>query len=317
VNLGTYRVVVHDRNRLGIYISPGKDARIQMEKAFQAGRPLDVAISFGHDPALFVAASSKVAWGTSEYDYAGGLKGSPIQVIRGPVTGLPIPADSEIVVEGTVMPGDMLTEGPFGEFTGYYASGARPAPVVHVKSLLHRNDPIILGSSPGRPPASLHLYLMSSATLWDAMEKAGVPEVCGVWQHLMAPVWAFTAVSIKQRYPGHSRQAGLIASQARGGAYMGRYVVVVDEDIDPSNIEEVIWAMTSRSDPEHDIEIVRKCWSGPLDPIIPADRRGYNSRAIIDACRPYDWRDQFPKVVGVSAETRERMMEKWHDEIFE
>ncbi len=96
---------------------------------------------------------------------------------------------------------------------------------------------------------------------------------------------------------------------------MGRYVFVVDDDIDPSNIEEVIWALTTRSDPEKDIEIVRRCWSGPLDPIIPEGKRGLNSRAIIDACRPYDWLERFPPVVDVPPEQKEDIISKWGKEI--
>ncbi len=317
VNLGTYRVMIHSQDSLGISISPGKDARIQMEKAFRAGQPFEVAISCGQDPLLFVAASAKFRWGVSEYDWAGAMRGGPIEVIRGPVTGLPIPARSELAIEGVMTQDDVQKEGPFGEFTGYYASGTRPQPVIRVKSLMHRNDPILLGAPPGRPPSTLHMYLMNSATLWDAMESAGVPDVCGVWQHPIAPNWMFIVVSIHQRYPGHARQAGLIASQAQGGAYMGRYVIVVDEDIDPSNIEDVIWALATRSDPEKDIEILRRCWSGPLDPIIPEGSKGLNSRAIIDACRPYEWRDKFPPVVEVAPELRERVLKKWAREILE
>ena len=317
VNLGTYRVMIHGKDSLGISISPGKDARIQMEKAFRAGKPFEIAISCGQDPLLFVAASAKFRWGVSEYDWAGAIKGEPIEVVPGPVTGLPVPARSELVIEGVMTREDAQKEGPFGEFTGYYASGTRPQPVIRVKSVLHRNDPILLGAPPGRPPSTLHMYLLHSATLWDAIESAGVPDVCGVWQHHMAPNWMLTVVSIQQRYPGHARQAGLVASQAQGGAYMGRYVIVVDEDIDPSNIEDVIWAMTTRSDPEKDIEIVRRCWSGPLDPIIPEGNKGLNSRAIIDACRPYEWRDQFPPVVEVEPELRKRVLAKWAREILE
>lgn len=315
VNLGTYRVMIHDKDHLGISISPGKDGRIQMEKAFRAGKPFDVAISFGQDPLLFVAASAKVQWGVSEYDYAGGIKGEPIEVIPGPVTGLPIPARSEVAIEGVMVREDQRVEGPFGEFTGYYASGSRAAPVITVKSLLHRNDPILLGSPPGRPPCNLHMYLINSAILWEAIEHAGVPDVCGVWQHPVAPVWMLTVVSIRQRYPGHARQAGLLASQSQGNAYMGRYVIVVDEDIDPSNLEDVIWALTTRSDPENDIEIVRRCWSGPLDPIFPEGGKGFNSRAIIDACRPYEWREQFPPVVDVDPRLKEEVIKKWGGEI--
>ncbi|MCZ7562718.1 MAG: UbiD family decarboxylase [Burkholderiales bacterium] len=311
VNLGTYRVQVHDRDRLGLYISPGKDGRIQMEKAFARNERFPVAMTFGQDPLLLYAASFHLPWGTCEYDYAGWARRAPIEVIAGPVTGLPIPAHAEIAIEGFVDPGEVQDEGPFGEFTGYYASDRRPAPVVHVESLMHRNRPILTGSPMGRPPSVVFYDLITSATLWNAMEAAGVPDVRGVYVHHMAPTTMFTAISITQRYPGHARQAGAAAIACRGGAYMGRYYVVVDEDIDPSNIDEVIWAMATRSDPEKDIEVLRRCWSGPLDPIVPPGEKGFNSRAIIDACRPYEWRNEFPRVVESSPALRARVLEKW------
>ena len=123
----------------------------------------------------------------------------------------------------------------------------------------------------------------------------------------------FNIVSIKQAYPGHSRQVGLVAAGSHAGNYLGRYVVVVDEDIDPSNTFDVLWAIASRSEPTESIEIIRKCWSGPLDPRMPVGNKGFNSRAIIDACRPYDWKDQFPPVVESSPELREKTMAKWGD----
>lgn len=311
VNLGTYRVMIHDRSTLGLYISPGKDGRIQMEKAFARNEPFPVAITFGQDPLLLYAASFHMPWGVSEYDYAGWARGRPVDVIEGPVTGLPIPAHAEIAVEGFVAPGDTLEEGPFGEFTGYYASDRRPAPVVRVKSVMHRNDPILTGTPMGRPPAVVFYDLISAATLWNAMEAAGVPDVRGVYMQHVAPTSMFTVISIKQRYPGHARQAGAAAVACRGGAYMGRYYVVVDDDIDPSNLGDVIWALATRSDPATDIEILRQCWSGPLDPVVHPDAKGFNSRAIIDACRPYGWKDRFPAVVESSPQLRERVLKKW------
>jgi UbiD family decarboxylase len=311
VNLGCYRVMVHGKDRLGLYISPGKDARIQMEKAFARNEPFPVAITFGQDPLLLYAASFHMPWGTCEYDYAGWARGEPIEVVKGPVTGLPIPAHAEIAIEGFVHPGEVLEEGPFGEFTGYYASEQRKAPVIRVESLMHRNAPILTGTPMGRPPAVVFYDLISAATLWDAMESAGVPELKGVYMHHAAPTSMFTAISITQRYPGHARQAGAAAIASRGGAYMGRYYVIVDDDIDPSNLEEVVWAMATRSDPVRDIQIMDRCWSGPLDPAIHPDHKGFNSRAVIDACRPYEWRNDFPKVVDYTAALREEVSKKW------
>jgi 4-hydroxy-3-polyprenylbenzoate decarboxylase len=121
----------------------------------------------------------------------------------------------------------------------------------------------------------------------------------------------FNIISIKQRYPGHARQAMLAASQVHAGAYLGRYVIVVDDDIDPTNTFDVIWALASRSDPVESIEILRRCWSGPLDPRIHPSKKGLNSRAVIDACRPFEWMKEFPPVAESSPELREKIYNKW------
>jgi UbiD family decarboxylase len=123
----------------------------------------------------------------------------------------------------------------------------------------------------------------------------------------------FVVVSIRQRYPGHARQAAYVTSQCQAaGNHLGRYVVVVDDDIDPSNLDEVIWAIGTRSNPEKDFDIIRNTYSSPLDPIYPKPSKVFfGSRAIIDACRPYDWLDEFPKVVQASTAEREKVLAKW------
>lgn len=125
VNAGTYRVMVHGPKMLGLYISPGKHARMHREKWFAQGKPCPVVISFGHHPALFIAACTDVPIRVSEFAYAGAVLGQPIRLIRGPRTSLPLPAHSEIAVEGEMVPGDLHPEGPFGEWPGYYARATK------------------------------------------------------------------------------------------------------------------------------------------------------------------------------------------------
>lgn len=317
VNLGTYRVMVHDRARLGYYISPGKHGRIQRQKYFDRGERCPVAMVFGGDPLLFLASCTEVPYGVSEYDWVGGVRGQPIEIIRGPLTGLPIPADAEIVVEGYASAEEQLPEGPFGEWTGYYGSGGRPEPVLRVEALYFRNQPILVGSPPGQPPDEQARYraVLRSALLRDEIEKCGIPDVVGAWQHEVGGSRLFTVVSIKQRYPGHSRQVLHVAAQCRAGAYAGRYTVVVDEDIDPADLEEVLWALCTRSDPATSIDIIQRAWSTPLDPRIPPDRKANkdftNSRALIDATRPWEWRDQFPPINVPLREVREAARARW------
>jgi 4-hydroxy-3-polyprenylbenzoate decarboxylase len=122
-------------------------------------------------------------------------------------------------------------------------------------------------------------------------------------------------VSIKQRYGGHPKQAGHVAAMCHAGAYAGKFVIVVDDDIDVSNLDELLWAMLTRSDPATCIDIITNTWSTPLDPRIPPDQKdkgdNTNSRAIIDACRPFHWRDKFPKVNMPSPEVARKAREKF------
>jgi 4-hydroxy-3-polyprenylbenzoate decarboxylase len=317
VNLGTYRIMIHDEKNLGLYISPGRHGRIQMEKYFAQNRPFPVAVAIGYDPLIFMASAFEVPYGLSEYDFAGGLRQEPIDVVRLERTGLPVPATAELIIEGECLPGDQKAEGPLGEWTGYYASSVRDEPVLRVKRVYFRNNPIMTGAPPSKPPTEATFYksFWRSAMIWDELEKAGVPDIQGVWCPPEGNTRLFTVVSIKQRYPGHARQAGILASQCHAAAYLGRFTVVVDEDIDPCDMKDVIWAMTTRCDPVEDIEILRRCWSSPLDPILPKSKKNknasFNSRAIIDACRPYDWIKDFPQSVKVPDELAKQVREKW------
>jgi UbiD family decarboxylase len=317
INCGTYRVMIQDKRTVGFYISPGKHGRIHRDK-YQARQELmPTVVVIGGDPLTFLMACSETPYGTCEYDIVGGMRGAPVKVVRGKLTGLPIPANAELVLEGFVDTNKKLPEGPFGEWTGYYGSDRRPEPVLDIKAIYHRNDPIILGCPPQRPPDELARYraITRSALLRQNVAKAGVPDVRSVWAHEVGTARMLVGISITQRYPGHSKQAGHIACQCHVGAYCGKYVIVTDDDIDVSNLEQLIWAMLTRSDPATSIDIIRGAWSTPLDPRIPPEDKAAgnftNSRAIIDACRPFHWRDQFPPVNMPSPAVLKRANEKF------
>jgi len=317
INVGTYRVMVHDEKSVGLYISPGKHGRVHRDKYMARKQPMPVAVVVGNDPFLFLLACNEMPYGISEYDYAGGFRGKPYPVIRGEVTGLPIPAYAEIVLEGFVDPNKRRREGPFGEWTGYYASDVRDEPVMDVKAIYYRNNPIILGCPPNRPPDELGRYrsVIRSGLLKDQIEKAGLSGIRAVWAHEVGGSRLLLAIAMEQRYGGHAIQVGHVASQCHVGAYAGRYVIVVDDDIDVSSLEEVMWAVATRSDPATSIDIIHNAWSTALDPRIPPEDKVKgkltNSRAIIDATRPYEWRNQFPKVNAPSPEVARKAREKF------
>jgi 4-hydroxy-3-polyprenylbenzoate decarboxylase len=132
-----------------------------------------------------------------------------------------------------------------------------------------------------------------------------------VYVHPQGGARFFVAISVRQRYPGHARQVLMAAAAGRGIDYLGKYIVVVDEDVDVFDLDDVLWALFTRTDPVSSLTIIDRCWSGPLDPAIPPERRGMSSRCLIDACRPWEWRDRFPEAHSVSADLRRRVRDKW------
>jgi UbiD family decarboxylase len=243
------------------------------------------------------------------------IRGRSLEVLESDLTGLPIPARAEVVLEGFLQPNNLRQEGPFGEFFGYYSTDRPMAPVLDVERILRRPDPIVIGSPPGKPPHdySYWVSILRSALVFDQLVAAGVPGVHGVWVFPLSGSRQLQAVAIEQKFPGHARQAGVVAAQCRAGAQAGRYTVVVDEDIDVTNLDEVMWATVTRSDPARDIEILRRTWGGPVDPLAEClpDQRLFTSRAIIDACRPYEHRDKFPPMAEPSPELRAKVLAKW------
>jgi UbiD family decarboxylase len=316
INASIYRVQVHGPNRVTVQFDHGgRHGAIIAGKYWARGESCPVAVVHGEDPALFIAGFEYLPGGQSEYAFAGSIKGAPIEVCAGPQTGLPIPALAEIVFEGRLLPmrEATLPEGPFGEFTGYYAAEARPGPVMEVTAIHYRDDPILLGSPPMKPPRFHFGLPFRAATIWSNLEAGGVTDVAGVWQHVSQ---LMTVVALRPRYDGHAKRAALVAA---AHSYMARLVVVVDEDIDPSNLADVMWAVATRCEPAEGIDIVRNAWSSALDPrIAPADKaRGVtsHSKAIIDACRPFAWREKFPPPSALSVEEARQIEEKWRSQI--
>ena len=313
VNSGTYRISVQEPRTLGLFIEPFNHGGIHLQKHHEQGLPCPVVATFGHGPLIHLASSMPMPYGIDELAYAGAMAGSPVEVVRGEVTGLPIPATSELAIEGWVLPGDVAPEGPFGEFTGYFAGGREERPVIRVERVYVRTDPIVYGSLPGKPPFDHSFWraTVESAMLLDEL-RTMVPDVVAAWKYETGSANFFTVVSIKQRYAGHAQQVGAAALLVAGGVSMGRYVVVVDDDVDVMDIDEVIWALSTRTDPERSIQIVRDTPTNPLDPMLE-DRAGpwVGSRAIINACRPYHRRETFGQVVEVSPELEQRVRERW------
>jgi UbiD family decarboxylase len=315
VNIGTYRIQVHDEKTVGLFMIPGKHGDLIAQKYWAKGESCPFIIACGIPASMMIASSVGIPWGMSEYDFLGGLLGAPIPVLKGNITGLPMPAFAEIVLEGYSPPpdGNSVPEGPFGEWPGYYATGLRDAPIVKVKTVYHRNNPIITGAPPLKTYLNHEAHKhIRAANIWSAMERAGIPGVRGVWFPQQGRF--LVAVSIQQKYPGHARQAGYGVLATRDGGRDVRIVVVVDDDIDITNINELMWAICTRWDPKTASEIVNVPASTLNPRLTPQQKETsdwVSSCIVIDACRPYSWINEFPAVSAFTPQYKEEIMRKW------
>jgi UbiD family decarboxylase len=312
INVGTHRIQVHDKTTATIFFEAGKHGDMIRRKYWSRGQGCPVAVTLGGDPYHISIAGHRSTWGVPEFDYIGWWQDKPVEVIKGPVTGLPIPADAEIAFEGEMVPPEIESrmEGPFSEWTGHY-SPPRPESAFKVKCVLHRDDPIILamlpflGTDVARPRPDLEL--------WHHLQNI-VPGVKGVWAQPVFGGPHATVISITQKYGGHAMQTALAALAFWN--YQKKFIIIVDDDIDPSNLNEVMFAVGMRSDPEK-WEIIKGCWDGTLDPLIPPEKRAMGditeAAAIILACKPYHWMKDFPARVKTDPELEKKVREKWQD----
>ncbi len=318
LNVGTYRMMLQGKREVGLYLSPGKDARLHITRYWEKGEDVPVAAAWGIDPLFMLVGSQTFPKNVSEYEFAGGIKGEAIPVVRAETSDLLLPANAELVVEGVIRPNSVKTEGPFGEFPGYYGRPEAGCPLVEVTRVHHRTHPVLTNAIMADYPSceqSGFFAIIRSARIWDDLDKLGIPGVQGVYAHPAgAGGFGMTVISLEQRYAGHAAQCLALAAQVPGGAYFTKWIIAVDEDIDPTDMDQVIWAMSSRCNPIEDIDVLRNTWSTWLDPTQnPPEERPYGSKALINACKEHRYLPVFSKRTTLRREMYDQVAERWKE----
>jgi 4-hydroxy-3-polyprenylbenzoate decarboxylase len=310
-NMGLYRLQVHDDHTLGFHTQLHHDgARIR--HGYAPGERMPVSVSFGGDPALTYAATAPLPPFLSEIMFCGFLRNAGIEMVPCVTNDLEVPADSEIVIEGWVDPGELRREGPFGDHTGYY-SLADDYPVLHVEAITMRRDPVYPATIVGRPPQEDAYFGYATERIFLPLLRMVLPEL--VDMHL-PPAGAFhnlVVLSIHKTYPGQVQKV-MNTIWGMGQMMFTKAIVVVDEDIDPHDMQEVLFRLTSNVDPRRDMLFTE----GPLDALDHAsDRFAFGSKVGIDATRknkPYDgFKREWPRDLVLPAETLDRITKRWND----
>lgn len=286
-NIGIYRQQLIGRNRVIMrWLAHRGGAQDFAEwQRDRPGEPFPVAVVIGADPATILAAVAPLPDTLSELQFAGLLRGASTPVVNLSLTGLSVPASAEFVLEGHIHSDDMAEEGPFGDHTGHYNAPGQ-YPVLTVKRLWMRNDPIYLGSWMGKSPHDEPSVLASALNeLFVPIMRGMFPEIRDFYLPPAACSYRMALVSIDKRYPGHARRIMLgIWSCLRQFSYT-RYVLVFDEDIDIRNHDEVLWALANHVDPARDTLVLEQTPVDVLD--FAGSQAGLGSKLGVDATRKY------------------------------
>jgi UbiD family decarboxylase len=281
-NVGIYRLQVKGPNRLGIQPAPVHDIAIHLRQAEEQGKDLNVAIAIGNDPVISCVAAMPILYDESEYAMAGALRGTPYPIVHSTYSGLDLPWGAEMVLEGRILSRQRETEGPFGEFTGHY-SGGRLMPIVEITKVSHRPRPIFESLYIGMPWTELdYLTAINTSAPIYVQLKSQFPEVEAVnasYTHGLVVI-----VSTRCRGGGFAKNVGLRVLTTPHGMGYAKLVIVVDETVDPFDLKQVMWALSTKFHPAHDLIVLPNLSVVPLDPgSIPP---GITDKMIMDATTP-------------------------------
>ena len=287
-NTSIYRLQLKGRNRLGIM---AQHLVRQLVEAESIGKPLPIAIAIGTDPVLPLATQWMAPYGTDELALAGSLRGAPVEVVKAETVDVEVPATAEIIIEGMVLPNVREEEGPFGEVSGYYTP-SNPKPVIEVSAITHRRNPIYQAALTGMPTTENHILkqLPLEATYYWQLKKE-FPGVTAVHFPAAGTVGMTCVIAMKQAYECEART--LIAAMI--GTRRNKITVVVDDDVDITDMEKVWWAIATRTQADEDVIVFPRVVATAMDPSVPKLRVG--SSLGIDATVPFGQR--FPEIVKV------------------
>jgi 4-hydroxy-3-polyprenylbenzoate decarboxylase len=309
-NCGMYRMQVFDERTAGMHWQTHKQGAEHYRRSGTHGRKrMDVAVAIGADPATMYSAILPLPPDLDEMMIAGFLRQSPVEMVKCQTSDLEVPAHSEIVLEGYVELGELRTEGPFGDHTGFY-SLADEYPVFHVTCVTQRRDPIYATTIVGPPPMEDYYMGKAIERIFLPLMRLQLPEVRDM---AMPPEGVFhnlILVSIRKSYPGHARKV-MHAIWGTGQAMFSKVIVVVDETVDVQNYSEVAWKALNNIDPQRDIELVM----GPVDSLDHASRLpNFGSKMGIDATKKWPgegFTRPWPDVIEMSADVKARVDELW------
>ena len=310
-NVGMYRLQVYDERTTGMHWHLHKGGAQHYRAAEARGQRLEVAVALGCDPATIYAATAPLPPGFDEFTFAGFLRRKALDLVRCRTVGLEVPANSEIVLEGYVEPGERRLEGPFGDHTGYY-SLPDWYPVFHITCITQRQAPIYPATVVGRPPMEDYYLGKATERLFLPMIKMVIPDIVDIHMPAEGVFHNLLLVSIRKEYPAQAQKV-MHAIWGFMGLMLTKAIVVVDSDVNVHDVSEVAWRVCNNVDPRRDLVFA----DGPLDALDHASPYPFRgSKVGIDATRkskaeghPREW----PADIAMDPAIRQLVDRKWKE----
>ncbi|MBI5417983.1 menaquinone biosynthesis decarboxylase [Candidatus Poribacteria bacterium] len=310
-NAGMYRLQVFDNKSLGMHWHLHKHGAKHYRRCTELGKKLEVAISLGSDPATTYAASAPLPEKVDELILAGFLRRKSVELVKCETVDLEVPANSEIVLEGYVNPGETRLEGPFGDHTGYYSLPDQ-YPVFHLTCITHRKNPIYPTTVTGKPPREDCYMGRASQKIFFPLLKMTLPELVDMDLPVEGVFHNLAVVSIDKQYPTHAKKV-MHALWGLGQMMFTKIIIVLDKEANVHDLSEVIWRVGNNIDPKYDIEFVQ----GPIDALDHASRTKYISTKMgIDATRKMKeegFDREWPERIKMSQGIIDLVNKKWKD----
>ena len=310
-NVGMYRIQIVSEDTAIMHWHVHHDGANNFRLHQELGKDMEVAIALGADPAVIYSATAPLPPGLDELIFAGFLRNASVEVVQCRTVDLVVPAHAEFILEGTVSAAETRLEGPFGDHTGFY-SGADEYPVIHIKALTRRKDPIYPATIVGRPPMEDCFLGKATERIFLPLIKLQLPEISDINLPCEGVFHNCVIVSIKKEYPGHARKVAS-ALWGMGQMMFAKVVIVVEDEVDVQNISEVAWRAFGNTDPERDIFFTK----GPLDVLDhSAPVALYGAKMGIDATRK--WKEEgherpWPEEIKMTEEVKALVTRRWKE----
>ena len=313
-NLGIYRMQVIGKNKLIMRWLSHRGGALDFREFQQQnpGQPYPVAVALGADPATILGAVTPVPDTLSEYAFAGLLRGEKTQVVKCIDNDLQVPASAEIILEGFLYPDEMADEGPFGDHTGYY-NEVDQFPVFTVERITQRKNPIYHSTYTGRPPDEPAILGVALNEVFVPILQKQFPEIVDFYLPPEGCSYRMAIVTMKKQYPGHAKRVMMgVWSFLRQFMYT-KFVVVTDDDVNARDWQDVIWAITTRTDPARDITLVENTPIDYLDFASPVS--GLGSKMGLDATNKWEGEThrEWGTPIEMTDEVKHRVDELWNE----